>query len=224
MPLMPEHAALSQLIAAVREPEQKGLAGRVTASTPAICSVPDTVLAARRSARRFTSRPVPAAVLTEACRAGMLAERACWPADVHGDAGLRVAVAVRRVQGLTAGIHALSATEADFRYLGGDALADSLRQEYVSAPVFVLVYGNLGQAQDLSSRTSYQNTLVRAAAIGYTILVNTMTAGLQGCPFGRAMTEVSVLLRANHEGWVNHLFTLAIGWPAEIAPPLPAVG
>jgi hypothetical protein len=45
-----------------------------------------------------------------------------------------------------------------------------------------------------------------------------MAAGLCGCPFGRAMSQMPITLSARYARPVHHLFTIAIGWPAEAEP------
>lgn len=192
------------------------------ASPPPVCPDPDQVLADRRSVRQFANRPISAALLAEAYRNAMSVERAYWSPERHGDARLGLAVGAAHVDGLAKGIHTFSAAIAEFNYLAGPALVDELRLEYADSPALVLVYAD--RDRDLPVPSSYQNTLVRAGALGYAVLLNAMAAGLRGCPFGRAMSEVSVVVSASEARPVHHLFTLAIGWPAEAESPQQVTG
>ncbi len=227
MPLIAEHAALRELCASSRPdvPMPTGRPGPVSAaSAPPVCPAAGQVLAGRRSVRQFADRPVPAALLTDAFRNAMRAERAYWPAEVHGDAGLRLAVATARVDGLATGVHTLSIATAEFAYLAGAALVGELQQEYANAPALVLVCAEHVRDHDVLPRSSYQSRVMRAGALGYAVLLNAMAAGLCGCPFGRAMSEVPITLSARYARPVHHLFTIAIGWPAEAEAPQQETG
>lgn len=225
MPLIAESAALRELSAATcRDASMPtgGPAPAATASPPPVCPGPGRVLADRRSVRQFANRPIPAALLVDAYRNAMSVERAYWSAERHGAARLRLAVGAAHVDGLAKGIHTFPAAIAEFNYLAGPALLDELRLEYADSPALVLVYAD--RDRDLSVHSSYQNTLVRAGALGYAVLLKAMAAGLRGCPFGRAMSEVSIVLSASEARPVHHLFTLAIGWPSEAGSAQQATG
>lgn len=188
---------------------------------PVISSSLATVLANRRSVRQFADRPVPAALLAVACRAGILVERACWPPGLHGDAGIGVAIAAARVQSLAPGVYTFSAGGDGFRYLGGRSLLGELQRAYANAPSLVLVYGTLGRAGGAAPAPSYQSMLVRAAALGHAALLNAMTAGLRGCPFGRTAGQISQLVNTARTERVQQLFAVALGWLPEAEPPQP---
>jgi hypothetical protein len=229
MPLVAEHAALRELCAPSRRewPKPTSRPGPPKSESPPVaCSAPDKILADRRSVRQFGCRPVPAALLADACQNAMRLERAYWPTEVHGDSGLRLAVATARVDGLAAGLHTLSVATAEFRYLAdtGAPLAGELQQEYANAPALVLVCAENVRNRDVLPRSSYQSTVMRAGALGYAVLLNAMAAGLCGCPFGRAMSQVPTTLGARYARPVHHLFTIAIGWPAEAEPSQPSTG
>jgi len=225
MPLIAESAALRQLSAPTGRDVSMPAgcpAPAPAASPPPVCPDPDQVLADRRSVRQFAKRPIPAALLADAYRNAMSVERACWPPERHGDARLGLAVAAVHVDGLAKGIHTFSAAIAEFNHLAEPALVDELRLEYADSPALVLVYAD--RDRGLPRPSSYQNTLVRAGALGYAVLLSAMASGLRGCPFGRAMSEVSIVVSASQAGPVHHLFTLAIGWPAEAESPQQATG
>jgi hypothetical protein len=215
MPLLPEHAALRELCTPPRQaPTPTGSpAAFRSESAPLICPNLGRVLTDRRSVRQFANRPVPAALLAGACQTATLVSQAYWPTQVGGDVGLEIAIAAAQVQGLASGIHAFSPSAAGFEYLGGSALIEELRHEYAPAPALFLVCGDLGRARGMSPASSYQNLLIRAAALGQAALLNAMAAGLRGCPFGRVMGQVSGVLSASREKRVHHLFTVAVGWP-----------
>jgi hypothetical protein len=216
MPLIAESAALRELSAATRRDASMPTgrpAPAAAASPPPVCPGLDQVLADRRSVRQFANRPIPAALLADAYRNAMSVERAYWSPEGHGDARLGLAVGAGHVDGLVKGIHTFSAATGEFNDLAGPALVDKLRLEYADSPALVLVYAD--RDRDLPVPSSYQNTLVRAGALGYAVLLNAMAAGLCGCLFGRAMSEVSIAVRVGEARPALHLFTLAIGWPAE---------
>jgi hypothetical protein len=217
MPLIAESAALRELSAPTRRDASMPTTGRpalaVAASPPPVCPDPGQVLTDRGSVRQFANRPISAALLADAYRNAMRVERAYWSPGGHGDARLGLAVSAGHVEGLATGIHTFSAATAEFNYLAGPELVKELRLEYADSPALVLVYAD--RDRDLPVHSGYQNTLVRAGALGYAVLLNAMAAGLRGCPFGRAMSEVSTAVSAGESKPVLHLFTLAIGWPAE---------
>lgn len=218
MPLIAESAALRELSAPPRRDASvpAGSPAPAAASSPPVCPDPGQVLADRRSVRQFANRPIPAALLADAYRNAMSVERAYWSPEGHSDARLGLAVGAAHVDGLAKGIHTFSTATAEFNYLAGPALVDELRLAYADSQALVLVYAD--RDHDLSVPSSYQNTLVRAGALGYAVLLNAMAAGLRGCPFGRAMSEVSIAVSAGEAKPVRHLFTLAIGWPAGAEP------
>jgi nitroreductase len=221
MPLIAEHAALRELCAPSRRESPKPAARHGPAesqSPPVAGSAPDKVLASRRSARQFAGRPVPAALLADACQTAMRVEQAYWPPEVHGEAGLRLAVATARVDGLAEGLHTFSGATAEFGYLASAAPVGELQQEYANAPALVFVCAERAGDREVLPRSSYQSMVVRAGTLGYAVLLNAMSAGLCGCPFGRAMSRVPSALSAAYTGPVRHLFTIAIGWPAEAEP------
>lgn len=221
MPLIAEHAALRELCAPSHREWPKPTArprSPRSGSPPVACPAADTILADRRSVRQFASRPIPAALLADACQNATRVERAYWPAEVHGDAGLRLAVATARADGLATGVHTLSIATAEFNYLTGAALVGELQQEYANAPALVLVCAEYVRDREVLPRSSYQSTVMRAGMLGYAVLLNAMAAGLCGCPFGRAMSQVPITLSARYARPVHHLFTIAIGWPAEAEP------
>jgi nitroreductase len=227
MPLIAEHAAMRELCAPSRRESRKPTARAgppKSESTPVVRSAPDKILADRRSVRQFAGRPVPAALLADACQNAMRIERAYWPAEVHGDAGLRLAVATARVDGLATGVHTFSVATAEFGYLADAALVGELQQEYANAPALVLVCAEHVRDRDVLPRSSYQSMVVRAGTLGYAVLLNAMAAGLCGCPFGRAMSQVPSTLSARYARPVHHLFTIAIGWPTEAEPSQPSTG
>lgn len=227
MPLIAEHAALRELCAPSRRESPKPTARPgppKSESLPVACSAPDKILADRRSVRQFACQPVPAALLTDACQNAMRVERAYWPPEIHGEAGLRLAVATARVDGLARGLHTFSAPTAEFGYLAGAALIGELQQEYANAPALVLVCAEHVRDRDVLPRSSYQSMVVRAGTLGYAVLLNAMAAGLCGCPFGRAMIQVPNTLSARYARPVHHLFTIAIGWPTEAEPSQPSTG
>jgi hypothetical protein len=227
MPLIAEHAALRELCAPSRRESPKPTARPASPkseSPPVACSAPDKILADRRSVRQFAGRPVPAALLADACQNAMRVERAYWPPEVHGDAGLRLALATARVDGLAKGVHTFSVATAEFGYLAGADLVGELQQEYANAPALVLVCAEHVRHRAVLPHSSYQNMVVRAGTLGYAVLLNAMAAGLSGCPFGRAMSRVPTTLGARYAGPVRHLFTIAIGWPAEAEPSQPNTG
>jgi hypothetical protein len=192
-----------------------------SASSPEVCPAPGQTLAGRRSVRQFARRPVPVALLAAACHNAVRAEHASWPPEVHGDARLKIAVAAAHVDGLAKGAHAFSIATAEFDYLAGPALVDELRVQYANAPAFVLVCAD--RARDVLPQSTYQSMLVRAGSLGYAVL-NAMAGGLCGCPFGRAISQAPIALSAGYGRPVHHLFTIALGWPAEAEPPRESTG
>lgn len=222
MPLIAEHAALRELCAPPRQATPKLSAGPAAAqcgSPPLICPAPGRVLADRRSVRRFANRPIPVELLASACRTATLVTQAYWPDAVHGNPGLQIAIAAAQIQGLATGVHAFSLPAGGFEYLGGGSLINELQGEYVPAPALFLLFGDLGRARDASPDGGYQKLLIRAAALGQAALLNAMAAGLRGCAFGRAMSQVSVVLSAGQTRRVHHLFTVAVGWPPDAESP-----
>jgi hypothetical protein len=163
-------------------------------------------------------------LLADACHNAMRVDQAFWPPEAHGDAGLRIAVAAAHVDGLAKGAHAFSMATAEFDYLAGPALADELQVEYANAPAFVLVCADRVRGRDAPPQSTYQSTLIRAGSLGYAALLNAMTGGLCGCPFGRAISQVPITLSASYGRPVHHLFTIALGWPAEAEPPQQSTG
>jgi hypothetical protein len=227
MPLIAEHAALRELCAPSRRESPKSTARPgppKSESPPVACSAPDKTLADRRSVRQFARRPVPAALLADACQNAMRVEQAYWPPEVHGDAGLRLAVATARVDGLANGVHTFAAATSEFEYLAGTALVGELQQEYANAPALVLICAEHVRDRDVVPRSNYPSMLVRAGTLGYAVLLNAMAAGLCGCPFGRAKSQVPTTLSARYVRPVHHLFTIAIGWPTEAESSQPITG
>jgi Nitroreductase family len=224
MPLIAEHEALRVLCSPGRSeaPRPAVSAGPSALSSPEVCPVPGQTLAGRRSVRQFAGRPVPVALLADACHNAVRAEHASWPAEAHGDAGLKIVVAAAQVDGLAKGAHAFSIATDGFDYLAGPALIDELRLHYAKAPAFVLVCAD--RARDVLPQSTYQSMLVRAGSLGYAAWLNAMAAGLCGCPFGRAISEAPIALSAGYGRPVHHLFTIALGWPAEAEPPRESVG
>jgi hypothetical protein len=225
MPLIAEHAALRELCAPSRRESPKPTARLGPPKSPPVaCSAPDKILADRRSVRQFARRPVPAALLADACQNAMRVQRAYWPPEVHADAGLRLAVAAAGVDGLAKGVHTFSVATAEFGYVAGAALVGELQQQYANAPALVLVCAEHVRDRGVLPRSSYQSMVVQAGTLGYAVLLNAMAAGLCGCPFGRAMSQVPTTLSARYARPVHHLFTIAIGWRTGAEPSQPGTG
>jgi hypothetical protein len=212
MVLMTEHAALRELwetAAAADSPVPP--ADARPEPRPQVLPVLARTLAGRRSVREFASRPVPVHLLESACRAGIEMERASWPAALHGECGTGIAVAVSDVTGLPGGMYRYLSAEGRFLPVAGDEMHGDLRSWYAPAPALLLVYGSLDKARRSSPQNSYQRLLVRAGTLGYAALLAALSAGLCGCPFGRASGSISQSLRTGDDR-LAHLFTVAIGW------------
>src|SRR5215472_7937578 len=200
MPLVPEHTALRRLhsLALTGHLAVPAQPGGLAPPPPAVLPTMARTLAGRRSVREFANEPVPAPLLAFACHTG-----------------IGIAAAVSDVTGLNPGIYRYRPDQREFAVAaGGPVLVAELRSTYALAPALLLVYGNLDTARVSRPAQGYQRLLVRTGALGYASLLAALSTGLRGCLYGAATMGVSTALRTGGAR-LHHLFTLAVGWPAD---------
>jgi hypothetical protein len=176
----------------------------------------DATLARRRSVRKFRRDPVPESMVEAAVTAARDAEAATWPASSHGAFRFEILVAACAVEGVARGLHATS-SGAGLRPLGTyDACLRSLPALYADVPVLLLICGDLNGVCRAGGASGYASMLTRAGTIGYAAWLWAVSAGLAGSVYAAASHEVTGAARELDPN-LRHLFTLALGAPAEQA-------
>jgi hypothetical protein len=165
----------------------------------------EEVLAGRTSVRDFTDEPVERAELAAVLARARAAQRDQWPAAVHGDPGLHLAVAARRVPGLAPGLYDWPADGTPRPFNPVPAPRDTLADTYTPAPVLVLVCGSVTRVGGAAAG----GLLVRAGALGHAVWLAARTHGLECSVFGAAWAPARRAFPGS-----RHLFTVALGHPA----------
>ncbi|WP_336208731.1 nitroreductase family protein [Nonomuraea sp. LPB2021202275-12-8] len=169
---------------------------------------PKSVLAGRRSVRRFGDRTVPVEELTDVLGTAEGAQRRQWPAGRHGDPGLTLMAAAYRVDGLPGALHVWCRETAAFDPGGNPEWLRRLPAWFAAAPALVLVCGSINRAD----RIAYGQLLVQAGALGYEIWLAARSRGLECSVYGNAIHEASGALAPGG----RHLFTVALGYAVEV--------
>jgi hypothetical protein len=182
----------------------------------------EETLTRRRSARVFAASPVPRSHILGAIAAARDAEEAVWPPGKHGGIGLDVLIAAFNIDGLARGLY--STNEANPEPLSPDsACLDILRKQYADAPALLLMCADLNHAFREAGPAGYPAALIRAGTAGYAAWLWSVSIGLAGCIYGSASHHASGAGRQRQAN-LRHLFTVAIGAPADAASPRAEVG
>ncbi|GAA3849154.1 nitroreductase family protein [Streptomyces sedi] len=207
MPLIPASQAAEALTEAVRRRDPVGPrpagGGEENAPAPAAGWAVGLaeVLAGRRSVRAFGPSPLEPGPLWEALAVAAADQRRQWPAARHGDAGLRLLVAARRVTGVAEGLYEGAPDGAPLA-----EAPDGLAEDYADAPALVFVCGG-GTA---NAPRATPELLVRAGALGYAVWLAARTRGLECSVYGAAHAGVRRVAARARPG-ARHLFTVAVG-------------
>jgi hypothetical protein len=222
VPLVSPHSPLYRLCSAPRTAAAGPKTGPVALSREVLDGLAPLrgELAGRRSARRFANRPVPVDLLSSACDLALSVDLAYWPDDAPGEPALGIAVAAASVEGLAPAFHR-HGYRAGFSQLPvASHCVPALHEAYVEAPVLLLICGDLDKAKSRAASHSYERLLLRAGAVGYIALLSLRPHGISGCPFGASNdTAADVSRAAVGSAGSCHLFTIALGWPAQAPVP-----
>lgn len=182
----------------------------------------EDVLTQRRSIRAFAPSAIGRSEVLGAIGAARDAEEAVWPPGRHGAMGLAVLIAAFNVDGLAKGLY--GTREASCEPLSLDAAhLDTLREQYVDAPVLLLICADLNQACRDARQAGYPAALIRAGTAGYAAWLWSISAGLAGSVYGGASQHASAAWRPQDAN-LRHLFTVAIGVPVGAVSPHPGNG
>lgn len=177
-------------------------------------------LARRGAVRRFTGDPVPLADLTGIIERARHAERVLWPADVHGAIRYTILFAANRIAGLVPGLYLADEQDDDGsgpRLVSDNELMSVLRAAYGDAPCLVFVCANFAAARHPGG-PGYGPLLIRAGTLGHAVWLSAIDAGLGGCVYGAPHHRVTDIARWADDDWSRHVFTAALGVPAQEGP------
>lgn len=213
MPLIPVADAAEALAESVRR--RTPLGPRRPGGDAGPTSVADTgrlrtledVLGGRRSVRAFEERPLERQRLLSVLERANATQRRQWPHACHSEAGLRLLIAARRINGLPEGLYDAPPDRIPTTPPLA-VLPDGLAQDYVDAPALVLVCGD----STANAHVAAGDLLVRAGSLGYAVWLAARTHGLECSVFGAANAAVRVAAARFRPG-IRHLFTVAVGYP-----------
>ncbi|MDX3434168.1 nitroreductase family protein [Streptomyces sp. ME01-18a] len=157
--------------------------------------------------RAFSHAPVPQAELLAVLKKAENTQRAPGALFTRGDTELRVAVAARRVEGLTAGLYireGQNLVQLDTADAGGE-----LAEDYADAPVLAMICAANPQMHE----NAYRELTVHVGALGYALWLAAISRGLSCSVLGRPRSGAAQAVRplGLH---ARNLFTVALGQAA----------
>jgi hypothetical protein len=170
------------------------------------------VLTRREAVRDFSEELLLAGKVCEIVASALANENWVWPVERHGDADFRVLLAVRRVEGLAAGLYAVG-REGRPIPLPKVRPPRHVWESFVDAPALLFICADPHQGTRAGNGVGYGSVLVRAGTLGYSIWLSAVSSGLGGCAYGRSCHEVTLAAK-QLDCRLRHLFTVSVGIPA----------
>jgi nitroreductase len=146
------------------------------------------LLRQRVTVRHYAKRQVPVEALGAMLHSAQAGDARDWPQEHDDDLGLGLEVLAAGVAGIAPGVYRYVAAEHALRLdsplPGREQLVDLLvQEEYASAPLLVLILGNLAAACRRHGAFGHRQLLLRAGAAGQRLWTAAMALGLAGSVF-----------------------------------------
>jgi nitroreductase len=176
----------------------------------------ETVLAGRRSVRRFADGPVALADLVFLIEAAYAADLSNFATEPGGEPCLLVAA--HALEGTQTGVYHYDRFSASFSSpeaepLGDAQLVDQVRGAYCPAPVLLLICADVTSTDPDDLAYAHRRALIRAGAFGDAAWIAARTLGMECSVYGSGCRDLTRLLRRKAGLPARHLFTVAVGRP-----------